>query len=140
MFAAVSWSYGSRISHRLAVTLPDLDMAPSQRLGGEGGPVGRSESFNIEINGRYVRVAGEVDIRTAPTVEETLWCVGDPLLLDLADVTFMDSQGLNMLMRLRRRRPLMRVIAVAPRVEHLLFITDTRFLLQHPSLHDGRIH
>jgi anti-sigma B factor antagonist len=49
-----------------------------------------------------VRIAGELDLATAPTIwaalEEAL-AGGDELVLDLSDVTFIDSSGLSVLVR-----------------------------------------
>ena len=93
--------------------------------------MGHTETFNIQIADRYVRVAGDVDLRTAPKVERAVLKLTDPVQLDLADVTFMDSTGLHMLLKLRRSRPQIRVVAVSPMVDHLLARTGTRFLMRH---------
>ena len=57
-------------------------------------------------DGTFVTVCGEMDLDTCPQVEEatTVLPVGDKTLcLDLSGVSFIDSMGLNMLLRLRRR-------------------------------------
>lgn len=50
-----------------------------------------------------VAVEGEIDMATAPALLECLTAAGDTrpaqLVVDLADVTFLDSSGLNVLMR-----------------------------------------
>ncbi|WP_336319832.1 STAS domain-containing protein [Streptomyces lavendofoliae] len=52
-----------------------------------------------------IEVVGEVDMITAPAVDEAALVVpfGGTLRLDLSGVSFMDSSGLNLLLRLRRR-------------------------------------
>lgn len=102
--------------------------------------MGRSETFDIEIANCYVRVAGEVDMHTAPTIEDAVMKLVDPVQLDLGDVTFMDSTGLKVLLKLRRLRPEIRVVAVSPTVEHLLDLTRTRFLICQPARSDSNLH
>ncbi|WP_232542891.1 STAS domain-containing protein [Streptomyces sp. QHH-9511] len=53
-----------------------------------------------------IAVAGEVDLTTIPAIEEAALVVppgGGTLHLELSGVSFMDSSGLNLLLRLRRR-------------------------------------
>jgi anti-sigma B factor antagonist len=54
-----------------------------------------------------VRLAGEIDMASAPAIRETLDSLEDAgytkLRLDLGSVTFMDSQGLNALARAAKR-------------------------------------
>ncbi|MCW2967186.1 MAG: hypothetical protein JWM71_958 [Solirubrobacteraceae bacterium] len=55
------------------------------------------------LSDRAVRVAveGELDLATAPHLEEELaWAMGEgyDVVLDLAGLTFMDSTGINVLM------------------------------------------
>jgi anti-sigma B factor antagonist len=55
--------------------------------------------------GSTISVSGEMDVATAPhvtAVAEPLLVPGDRLELDVAGVTFVDSQGLHMLLTLRR--------------------------------------
>ena len=92
-----------------------------------------SVAIAIHVVGQCVRVAGEVDVLTAPLVEDAILALSDPVLLDLADVTFMDSTGLHVLIRCRRSRPQLRVTAVSPKVERLIAITDMHCLME-PSV------
>jgi anti-sigma B factor antagonist len=60
------------------------------------------------LNGQaVVRVEGEVDLYTAPQLWETLDAAisGTPheLVVDLSDVTFLDSSGLSVLVRAHKR-------------------------------------
>ena len=50
-----------------------------------------------------LRVSGEVDLATAGTLEEALTGAGgSPVIVDLTEVPFMDSTGLNALVNGRR--------------------------------------
>ena len=52
-----------------------------------------------------VRLAGEIDISTADGIADTLCAVpGSTVVVDLSDVTFMDSSGIAELMRARQAR------------------------------------
>ncbi|GHF00568.1 hypothetical protein GCM10018785_74560 [Streptomyces longispororuber] len=58
------------------------------------------------LEGTVIAVTGELDIHTCPRVERAtaVLPVGDKTLrLDLSGVSFMDSMGLNLLLRLRNR-------------------------------------
>jgi anti-sigma B factor antagonist len=49
-----------------------------------------------------VQVRGDVDLSTSPELGETLTCAidaGNSVVLDLSEVTFIDSTGLNTLIR-----------------------------------------
>ncbi|RCH61742.1 anti-sigma factor antagonist [Streptomyces sp. SDr-06] len=53
-----------------------------------------------------VAVSGELDLDTCPYVIEATGALslhGQTLIMDLSAVTFMDSVGLNLLLRLRQR-------------------------------------
>ena len=89
-----------------------------------------SVGLAIDVVGQCVRVVGEVDLQTAPLIDDAVSQLSDPVMLDLADVTFMDSTGLHVLIKLRRARPSMRVTAVSSHVERLLLLTDTRSLFE----------
>lgn len=65
-------------------------------------------SFEIAIVGSETRahlaVRGEIDIKTAPDLESALSeTVGDPVIVDLSEVTFIDSTGLRVLVMERTR-------------------------------------
>jgi len=54
-----------------------------------------------------VRVAGEIDMSTAPRFEAVVHAAGDTaavLVLDVSDVSYMDSSGLRVLMTVNRAR------------------------------------
>lgn len=50
-----------------------------------------------------VRVAGELDIATAPQLGRYLENLQGVVVVDLSEVTFLDSTGLNMLVNARKR-------------------------------------
>jgi anti-anti-sigma factor len=53
-----------------------------------------------------VTVAGEMDLASCPTLEEATLIIpldGKTLQLEISGVPFMDSAGLNLLLKLRRR-------------------------------------
>jgi anti-sigma B factor antagonist len=69
------------------------------------------ETFGTQAsrsNGQaYVRVRGEIDLYTAPQLWETIDAAiaGAPheLVIDLSDVSFLDSTGLSVLVRAHKR-------------------------------------
>jgi anti-sigma B factor antagonist len=79
------------------------------------------DKFGIETsrsNGTAVVVVrGEVDLYTAPQVWETIDAAmagsPDELVIDLSDVTFLDSSGLSVLVRAHKRlRPVQGTVVV----------------------------
>ena len=79
-------------------------------------------------------MSGELDDRCAAAAAETVRQLagGDPtapFVLDLSEVTFIDSIGLRELLRLRQRVPMLRIVAVNTRIQRLFEITGTAELL-----------
>jgi anti-anti-sigma factor len=79
-------------------------------------------------------MSGDLDdqcaIETSATVRELAGIDRtEPFELDLRDVTFIDSIGLRELLKLRKRIPTLRIVAVNPRIERLFAITGTTHLL-----------
>jgi anti-sigma B factor antagonist len=77
-----------------------------------------------------VRVSGELDIRTCERLERTageLVDHGRPVVLDLAELTFCDSTGLAVLVRLHKRAEAagsqLVLRSPVPRVQNLLTLT-----------------
>ena len=91
-----------------------------------------------------VRAAGELDIHTCPEFQRALAAARDRrtarLVVDLSEVTFMDSTALGVLVVLQRglKRPL-DVVVTRPHLRQVLFITglNTVFVL-HKSLDEAR--
>ncbi len=105
------------------------------------------QSFGIVEQRRQgtsvVAVSGEVDVATAPALREALERVVDedhgPVVVDLIDVTFIDSTGLGVLIGARKRcadagRDL-RVVVGEPRILKVFEITGlTELFSIHGSL------
>jgi anti-anti-sigma factor len=93
--------------------------------------------FNADERAVEIRVAGELDMSTAPQLEETLsreLGAGRSVLLDLSAVTFMDSSGLNTIVTASRSAvPGKVVFTIGPtlssQVQRVLEITGLRDLL-----------
>jgi anti-sigma B factor antagonist len=82
----------------------------------------------LEGGETLVRAAGELDVHTCPEFQEVLSAAlerrPDHLVIDLSEVTFMDSTALGVLVVLQRgmRRPL-DVVVTQPHLRKVLFIT-----------------
>lgn len=79
----------------------------------------------IAVDG-VLHVAGEIDVGSAPCLDAAL-AAGDAEVIDLSAVTFMDSSGLNVLIRHHRRQPenteSLRIVALSSCVHRLLEVT-----------------
>jgi anti-sigma B factor antagonist len=80
-----------------------------------------------------VAVTGEIDILTAPRLEAVLAAAVDAydhLLVDLSGVTFMDAQGINVLLAAHRNaRGTLRVVDASPQSARVLRITGVDHVL-----------
>ncbi|WP_338692838.1 STAS domain-containing protein [Streptomyces sp. Q6] len=92
----------------------------------------------VDVDGAVlVRVRGELDLATAPHLEQALDPLRErPCELDLAEVGFADSTGVNLLLRLQRRAAAaggsIRVLAVSGPVRRILDLSGvTSVLLPH---------
>jgi anti-anti-sigma factor len=86
---------------RSEVTL--LNVASSENPASDREP---SKALTIEdLGDGVVRLIGEVDMATAPTLQRHLEIVPTATVLDVRDVTFIDSSGLSVLVRANRDRP-----------------------------------
>ncbi|MFJ3096845.1 STAS domain-containing protein [Streptomyces hydrogenans] len=93
--------------------------------------------------GTVLRLGGEIDMDTAHQLDTALRrALSDggerrPLSLDLSEVTFCDSTGLNTLLRARQRaldrHVSLSIISVSEQVAHLLDITRTAPLFGLPD-------
>lgn len=77
----------------------------------------------LRVEEGVTRVSGELDLANADTLEQVLLNCDDPLLLDLSDVTFIDSFALRALIRTKRGRPEMRIVKTSDAVQRLIEIT-----------------
>ncbi|WP_219467921.1 STAS domain-containing protein [Nonomuraea rhizosphaerae] len=97
------------------------------------------------IIGVLVTVGGEVDATNAPHLEAYLRqeiLPGEPLVLDLGALTFMDSSALNVLIRLdaalREQNTTLRLAAVSDVPARVLQITGVWSALHiHPSVEEA---
>ena len=87
-----------------------------------------------------LRVTGEIDMSTAPTVHEAAINairVYTALDIDLSDVTFMDSAGLHVLLATQRRAErhggYLRLLHPTPRVMRVLEVTGVDGLFEIES-------
>jgi len=76
-----------------------------------------------------VRVQGEVDLYTAPQLWETLDAAiaGTPheLVIDLSDVSFLDSSGLSVLLRAHKRlRPIDGTVVIRGAADQVFMTLD----------------
>jgi anti-sigma B factor antagonist len=95
------------------------------------------DSVEFEVDGSVIRVVGEIDVRTTPQLfAEVMARTADGsscIDLDLSEVTFMDSSGLNTLIKLRRRRPNIWVVKPSVRVRRILDIAGLTQMLVLPA-------
>ncbi len=67
-----------------------------------------SELLSLEIEagsaGTTVRVAGEIDLETAPRLRECLASLTGDVVVDLTEVSFVDSQAIGLLIAEHKRR------------------------------------
>jgi anti-sigma B factor antagonist len=87
-----------------------------------------------EVAGRcVVRVAGEIDLASSPSLDVCLRGLDGVVIVDLADVTFIDSSGLGVLIRhwkrLRSRSLDLRVRAPQDNVRRVFEVTGLDDLL-----------
>ena len=90
-----------------------------------------TESFPIAqertAEGHLLAPAGELDIATVPLLEAAYEEVAHaPVLLDLSAITFVDSSGLQLLLRLSERGAGRIEIVSSPSLDRLLDITAVR--------------
>jgi anti-sigma B factor antagonist len=93
-----------------------------------------------------VKISGEIDVFTSPRLREMLLDIiengGLHLVVDLGDVTFLDSTGLGVLVgiyhRLRARGGSMAFMGVNDRVRRVFHVTQlTKIFVLHRTLEDA---
>jgi len=86
-------------------------------------------TFDITVEGRgewtVVRVAGDLDMATAPRLESTCEPTEAAIALDLAGVRFIDSSGLRALLRILAGCPRLVLLCPSAAVQRLLSLTQT---------------
>jgi anti-sigma B factor antagonist len=102
----------------------------------------------LESNNGVVRVAlsGELDIASAPLLEEALDAVIAngflAVMVDLRELTFIDSSGLRALLRARARADTsgkgLILVGASDAAQRLFELTGTQFLLAEPKAFEYR--
>ena len=91
-----------------------------------GAQIGACPPLIVTEHGRVFEVAGELDMATAPLLEETVADVTGSIRLDLGALTFIDSAGIAAFIRLYRRCEsdgcTLRIERCCPQVERTLRI------------------
>lgn len=89
-----------------------------------------ASSERLTDGARLVRVAGELDLHTAPQLERTLLSAAEErvatVMVDLSSCTFIDSTALAMLVQAKRRLAganAMKIIGAAPAIRRPFEIT-----------------
>jgi anti-sigma B factor antagonist len=108
--------------------------------------MGSKPAFTAQIESRNgvtrVALSGEFDALTAPLLKDFLAPLeadgAATILLDLRDLTFIDSAGLHELLRANQRADTngrrFLVVGARPTARRLFEITDTQFLIEEPPL------
>jgi anti-sigma B factor antagonist len=100
----------------------------------------------VEKELTVVRISGEIDVFTSPRLREELLGIIDGgaqhLVVDLGEVTFLDSTGLGVLVgiyhRLRARDGTMSFMGVNDRVRRVFHVTQlTKIFVLHRSLDEA---
>jgi anti-sigma B factor antagonist len=81
--------------------------------------------------GTLLRVSGELDLVSEPQLSEAFARVaGQPVLIDLSELAFMDSTGLRALLAAAKTHPDLKLRGpLQPAVERLLELTQTLTIL-----------
>ena len=82
----------------------------------------------LQVDGRLC-IKGDVDLRSAGRILEWLSSFdGQPIDLDMSDVSFFDSTGLRTLIQARRLHSGLRIVSASKSVRRVIEITSTTFL------------
>lgn len=103
-------------------------------------------AHRVEQGLTVVKISGEIDVFTSPRLREMLLDIIDSgaahLVVDLGEVTFLDSTGLGVLVgiyhRLRARDGSMSFMGVNDRVRRVFHVTQlTKIFVLHHSLDEA---
>jgi anti-sigma B factor antagonist len=85
------------------------------------------EPIAISVIDGVVAIAGDLDAQSAPALDLVLGANDEAIRLDLSQVTFMDSAGVNVLVHHRRRQiehgSAVQIVAMSRCVRRVLEIT-----------------
>ena len=73
-----------------------------------------------------VALAGELDMAHAPTVSETLDALADtarPVIVDLSELTFIDSSGIHAILRPRPQQGAVILVCAPGNIQRVLSVT-----------------
>lgn len=103
------------------------------------------DSVDLRDRVRVLRVAGEIDMLTAPDLEAAidhdLSHRPATLIIDLSKITFIDSSGLAALFEAHRRSAGVVRVVVTPAIDRILGMVGMRETLQlHGDLDDALDH
>jgi anti-sigma B factor antagonist len=105
---------------------PHPDGRVDDRSGMAGAPTGGCPPLVVTDHGRVFEVAGELDMATAPVLEDRVADVVGSIRLDLEALTFIDSAGIAAFIHLYRRCETdgctLRIERCCPQVERTLRI------------------
>ncbi|MBB4771969.1 STAS domain-containing protein [Actinomadura livida] len=113
--------------------------------------MGREVTMDFDINlmrddrCTLVRVQGDIDVVSRTRFEEALFEVvdsGEPMVIDMREVTFCDSTGLNAIVAANRRAgdrgTSVALVALPPRVQRVFRITGIdKFIPIHDTLREA---
>ena len=116
-----------------------IGMQPSALL--EGVTMGSPDAITIAVESRddlaHIRIGGELDMFTAPVLEGTLATAEQDgvrmIMLDLRDLTFIDSSGLRVFVRAwdhaKANGHQLRLLGASSEANRLFKMTGTEFLV-----------
>jgi anti-sigma B factor antagonist len=83
-----------------------------------------------QVNGRtLVRIVGELDLATAPRLEETLALFDGPILVDCARLEFIDATGLKVLANAAHEHNGLTLQNASPMLARLVRLTELEDVL-----------
>jgi anti-anti-sigma factor len=89
-----------------------------------------SDNLLLRLDSGRLQLSGELDLENAADVLRAAAALdGSTLVIDLSGLGFIDSSGIAVLLRLRRRHPRCRMIGASPAVRHLFAIVGVETLL-----------
>ena len=89
-----------------------------------------SDNLRVHLDSGRLQLSGELDLENATDVLRAAAALdGSTLILDLRGLEFIDSSGIAVLLRIRRRNPRCRIVDASPAVRHLFTLVGVEHLL-----------